>query len=137
DVLIPFVPMERFLGPLGPLGETAVQAAVVVQCEQNVVALGVERIGAAQSIVTQNVPHHAAARETVQAVALDESGFPVLVLSPSALVANTDALSGPHVVAVEEAVSRPVLVIDDSLTTRMLEQSILESAGYEVDLAVS
>jgi two-component system chemotaxis sensor kinase CheA len=30
-----------------------------------------------------------------------------------------------------------VLVIDDSLTTRMLEQSILESAGYEVDLAVS
>jgi len=32
---------------------------------------------------------------------------------------------------------RPLLVIDDSLTTRMLEQSILESAGYEVDLAVS
>ena len=32
---------------------------------------------------------------------------------------------------------RPVLVIDDSLTTRMLEQSILESAGYEVELATS
>ncbi|HEY6006002.1 MAG TPA: response regulator, partial [Anaeromyxobacter sp.] len=32
---------------------------------------------------------------------------------------------------------RPVLVVDDSLTTRMLEQSILESAGYEVDVAVS
>jgi two-component system, chemotaxis family, sensor kinase CheA len=31
----------------------------------------------------------------------------------------------------------PVLVVDDSLTTRMLEQSILESAGYEVDLATS
>jgi len=31
----------------------------------------------------------------------------------------------------------PILVIDDSLTTRMLEQSILESAGYEVDLASS
>jgi two-component system chemotaxis sensor kinase CheA len=30
-----------------------------------------------------------------------------------------------------------VLVVDDSLTTRMLEQSILESAGYVVDLAVS
>jgi two-component system, chemotaxis family, sensor kinase CheA len=29
------------------------------------------------------------------------------------------------------------LVIDDSLTTRMLEQSILESAGYEVELATS
>ena len=31
----------------------------------------------------------------------------------------------------------PILVVDDSLTTRMLEQSILESAGYEVELAVS
>jgi two-component system chemotaxis sensor kinase CheA len=28
-------------------------------------------------------------------------------------------------------------VIDDSLTTRMLEQTILTSAGYEVDLATS
>jgi two-component system chemotaxis sensor kinase CheA len=30
-----------------------------------------------------------------------------------------------------------VLLIDDSLTTRMLEQSILESAGYLVDVAAS
>jgi len=40
---------------------------------------------------------------------------------------------------VESSVTkRPtVLVIDDSLTTRMLEQSILESAGYEVEVAIS
>ncbi len=31
----------------------------------------------------------------------------------------------------------PILVVDDSLTTRMLEQSILESAGYVVELATS
>ncbi|MFL5261278.1 MAG: response regulator, partial [Anaeromyxobacteraceae bacterium] len=31
----------------------------------------------------------------------------------------------------------PLLVIDDSRTTRMLEQSILESAGYEVEVATS
>ena len=31
----------------------------------------------------------------------------------------------------------PILVVDDSLTTRMLEQSILESAGYVVDVALS
>jgi two-component system chemotaxis sensor kinase CheA len=35
------------------------------------------------------------------------------------------------------AQTAPILVIDDSLTTRMLEQSILESAGYEVHLASS
>src|SRR5947207_7656637 len=37
----------------------------------------------------------------------------------------------------DEQLRPAILVIDDSLTTRMLEQSILESAGYEVDLAVS
>ena len=33
--------------------------------------------------------------------------------------------------------SERILVVDDSLTTRMLEQSILESAGYDVDVATS
>jgi two-component system chemotaxis sensor kinase CheA len=37
----------------------------------------------------------------------------------------------------EAAPKLPILVVDDSLTTRMLERSILESAGYEVDLAAS
>jgi two-component system chemotaxis sensor kinase CheA len=32
---------------------------------------------------------------------------------------------------------RPVLVVDDSMTTRMLEKSILESAGFDVDVATS
>jgi len=32
---------------------------------------------------------------------------------------------------------RPILIIDDSLTTRMLESSILESAGFAVEMAVS
>jgi two-component system chemotaxis sensor kinase CheA len=31
----------------------------------------------------------------------------------------------------------PVLVIDDSLTTRMVEQNVLESAGHPVELASS
>jgi two-component system chemotaxis sensor kinase CheA len=39
--------------------------------------------------------------------------------------------------ATEPTTRLPVLVVDDSLTTRMLEQSILESAGYEVDVATS
>ena len=30
----------------------------------------------------------------------------------------------------------PILIVDDSITTRMMEQSILESAGYAVDAAV-
>jgi two-component system chemotaxis sensor kinase CheA len=57
------------------------------------------------------------------------------VLDPAALCA---AARGRHVAASDAAPLRPpILVIDDSLTTRMLEQSILESAGYDVELASS
>jgi len=38
---------------------------------------------------------------------------------------------------VAPAPRRPVLVVDDSLTTRMVEQSILESAGHVVEVARS
>jgi two-component system chemotaxis sensor kinase CheA len=62
-------------------------------------------------------------------------GAPEIVLDPEGLVAAAD---GAAAMSDGAPATRPtVLVIDDSLTTRMLEQSILESAGYAVDLAVS
>jgi two-component system, chemotaxis family, sensor kinase CheA len=56
------------------------------------------------------------------------------VLSPEGLVAEARRLdsTAPE----PEPTRHPILVVDDSLTTRMLEQSILESAGYDVDTAV-
>jgi len=39
--------------------------------------------------------------------------------------------------AMEEKPELKILVVDDSITTRMMEKSILEAAGYNVDLAVS
>ena len=50
-----------------------------------------------------------------------------MVLEPPAL----DPTSAPA------AAADPILVIDDSLTTRMLETSILESAGFAVEQAMS
>jgi two-component system chemotaxis sensor kinase CheA len=68
--------------------------------------------------------------------ALDAEGNPQIVLDPEELVAAAQRQHSP--VSAKPATPRlPLLVVDDSLTTRMLEQSILESAGYEVDLAVS
>jgi two-component system chemotaxis sensor kinase CheA len=68
-------------------------------------------------------------------VALDIAGGPRLVLSAGA-AARAVAESREFGQEVKPPRQSPILVIDDSLTTRMLEQSILESAGYEVDLAV-
>jgi two-component system chemotaxis sensor kinase CheA len=77
-----------------------------------------------------------AADPVVAGASLDTEGNPQLVLDPEALVAA--AFLGRALVADRAPPKRAcVLVIDDSLTTRMLEQSIIESAGYEVDVATS
>ncbi|MNY11056.1 Gliding motility regulatory protein [compost metagenome] len=59
------------------------------------------------------------------------------MLDPQGLVAAATARTGTE--RPDEAPNDvlPILVIDDSLTTRMLEQSILESAGFTVALATS
>ena len=61
----------------------------------------------------------------------------MLLLDPRGLIDAIDTLdpaaNAPHT----PKQKLPILIIDDSLTTRMLEQSILESAGYDVDLAAS
>jgi two-component system chemotaxis sensor kinase CheA len=70
----------------------------------------------------------------VAGASFDAEGHPQLVLDPEGLIEHVHR-ARPATVA--RAFRAPILVIDDSLTTRMLEQSILESAGYTVDLATS
>jgi two-component system chemotaxis sensor kinase CheA len=72
----------------------------------------------------------------VGGAALDAEGNPQLVLDPAGLLAAVSAAT-PSPEDGARGEPAPILVVDDSLTTRMLEQSILESAGYEVELAVS
>lgn len=136
--VIPFLPLRRALGrpnrarvDLSPM-----QSAVVIEAEGRLAVIGVDRLGAARSVVVRGIPEQAAAASIVAGAALDDDGFPQLVLAPPALVrAAAEAAPPGDEVAIREL--PPLLVVDDSLTTRMLEQSILESAGYEVDLAVS
>jgi two-component system, chemotaxis family, sensor kinase CheA len=72
----------------------------------------------------------------VSGATFDDDGRPLLVLAPTVLVSEA-ALARPVDIEPDTRAIPPILVVDDSLTTRMLEQSILESAGYEVELAVS
>jgi two-component system chemotaxis sensor kinase CheA len=76
------------------------------------------------------------AERWVAGASLDAEGVPRLVLDADAFVATVRSARAPEEAA--RSAKKPcVLVTDDSLTTRMLEQSILESAGYEVELATS
>lgn len=123
-------------GPDRPTGRNLQPAAVVVvQGRAGAAAFSVDNILGAGDVVVRPVPALTPAAPFVAGVSLDDEGVPRLVLDPDALVAAAAGLG-----AVEHAPlasRRPILVVDDSLTTRMLEQSILESAGYVVEVAAS
>jgi two-component system chemotaxis sensor kinase CheA len=73
----------------------------------------------------------------VSGAAILGSGRVVLVLNPASIVGEGLGLDGNAGVAfaVETEAGRGprrILVVDDSITTRTLEQSILEAAGYDV-----
>lgn len=131
---IPFAPLSSLLGSTVGRAHRAARRpalAVIVEGADGEVALGVSRLAGTTTLVLRPLPDLAPAAPIVAGVSIDADGNPQLVLDPDALAAAARRAALPQ--AAPEAPPRPVLVIDDSLTTRMLEQSILESAGYRVD----
>jgi two-component system chemotaxis sensor kinase CheA len=102
----------------------------------NDAAIGVSRLLGTASVVVRPVPDFVSSSPLVSGVWFDADGAPCLVLDPDGLVseARRDRAGAGYS---ERAPLAPVLIVDDSLTTRMLERSILESAGYDVEVASS
>jgi two-component system, chemotaxis family, sensor kinase CheA len=132
--VLPFASLARVLGEPAPPSGSA-WTALVLSGASGRAAVGVDRLLGARTVVIRPLPELARASAVVAGATLDALGNPELVLDADALVAAVLRFAG--VSLAPPPVSRPILVIDDSLTTRMLEQSILESAGYEVALATS
>ncbi|MBI5684199.1 MAG: response regulator [Verrucomicrobia bacterium] len=129
-----YAPLARFLKngqAHGPGG----LSALVIESPTGLAALGVDHILDRERVVIRALPQILGPIPTISGAFLDSDGSPQLVLNPDGLVQAIGAISGMEEQAAPE---RPrLLVIDDSLTTRMLEQAILETAGYEVDTASS
>ncbi|HEY2515497.1 MAG TPA: response regulator, partial [Polyangiaceae bacterium] len=135
--VIPFVPLAQVLRSHGtPATARRRWSAVVVGAGSALAAVGVDRLVGTENVVVRALPAHAEVDPIVAGASLDAQGNPQIVLDPTALVQAAGAAPGIRMEA-ESKRKKPVLIIDDSLTTRMLEQSILESAGYEVALATS
>jgi two-component system chemotaxis sensor kinase CheA len=120
----------------GSVARKSAYSAIIIQVGNGRAALGVDRLHGAGNVMMRPLPPLCVADSIIAGAALDVEGNPRLVLDPAALIDVARLSKGR---AAESVAARhlPILVIDDSLTTRMLEQSILESAGYEVDLAIS
>jgi two-component system chemotaxis sensor kinase CheA len=133
---IPYAALHRFL-PAGP-GATRAPArhvtAVILRGAAGAAALGVDRLLGVSEAVVRPLPALADALY-VAGASPGANGSPRLLLDAQALAAAVSRSPPERTPAAPRR--RPILVVDDSLTTRMLEQSILESAGYTVDIAVS
>lgn len=133
---VPFVALSRVLGRATSTQHRSHSVAVFLQSGERMTAFEVDRVQGVMEVMVKPLPAAAGAPLLVAGAAFDPRGDPLLVLDPRGLVQAAigmplDARPTPH----ERAL--PILIIDDSLTTRMLEQSILESAGFEVDVAAS
>lgn len=120
----------------GSMGRDQPVTAIVLDCGSGAAAISVDRLQGKQRVVVRPLPKGMSSLAGVTGAFFDSEGDPQLVLDPAGLIQLARAGVGV-LAAVEPAARPPLLVIDDSLTTRMLEQGILEAAGYEVDTAAS
>ncbi len=105
------------------------------------IAFAVNGLIGVREVVVKNIGNHIKRVANVGATTILGDGNPVVILDPVQLIQNSKEASLNRITDGDEDEGNmdevlPILVIDDSLTTRMMEKSILESAGYEVDLAV-
>jgi two-component system chemotaxis sensor kinase CheA len=134
--VIPFAPLERTLQRgTQTRGGVRSWSAVVIAGANALAAVGIDRLYGTQNLVVRPLPDFTPSDPIVAGASLDADGHPQLVLDAEALVEHVRR--AVPAAAATSSPGAPILVIDDSLTTRMLEQSILESAGYEVELAIS
>ncbi len=135
--VVPFMALARLLSRTPTSALARAWSAVVVEAGSHRAAIGVDRLIGTSRVVLRPLPRLTGPVPVAAGASLDGEGNPQLVLDPRGLVDAVCAGTGAPVLEGAAATRAPVLVVDDSLTTRMLEQSILESAGYVVELAVS
>lgn len=139
---IPFMRLELGVSQKKAISQSAPTSgaitAAVIAAADTLVALAVDRLRGLDTVVLRPLPALAPATPIVLGVHLDNEGNPRIVLDPEYLVVQQHPAGADSTLQVlQQEVTRPILIIDDSLTTRMLESSILESAGFTVELAAS
>jgi len=139
DAPLPVAGLAEALGlrPRAPAVPSARRPAVIVAAGEKRMAFVVDEFLAEQEIVIKNLGARVRRVRQISGATILPSGRIALVLNvanliraalgrtPAAGIAAAPA--GPAVRA-----RRRLLVADDSVTTRTLEKSILEAAGYEV-----
>ncbi|MBN8230708.1 response regulator [Corallococcus macrosporus] len=133
DALVPLASLADVLGlPAGPPKPRP--SAVVLSAGTAQAALVVDEVIAEQEVLVRSLGSRVKRARHVAAAAVLPDGRMALLLNPASLVRAAGGRPSAHFFPTpkEQVARRRVVLADDSPTTRMLEQSILEGAGYDV-----
>lgn len=134
----PLASLATLLGP--PLQPRTLEdrlPAMIVRHETDTAVIMVDEFGVETDIVLRPVPVARSRVASTMGAALLPDGTVAIVLDPAAIVSAAYELrTAPAMIAAGEKQVRRVMVVDDSITTRTLEQGVLETAGFYVITAV-
>ncbi|PYD72256.1 hybrid sensor histidine kinase/response regulator [Novacetimonas hansenii] len=149
EALVPIVPLSAFVGDDAGTGYLPVRsgAVTVAVMEVDGVSCGfaVERMVEVRTLLISDASAVGLDSELVPGIAWPREDRPVFVISPDRLFERWRARGGrgmhvapaPPPQATPEARRAPlVMVVDDSITTRTLQKTILQAHGFDVMLAV-
>ncbi len=136
--LIPLVRLRDILCLSEEEYKSGTLPIIIVGGEAHQLAILVDEIVGKQEIVIKPVSDFISKVENIAGSTIMGSGEVVLILDIPAIMNNAKKITKTER---RERVTKEkeipfILVVEDSLTTRELERSILESAGYRVDTAV-
>jgi two-component system, chemotaxis family, sensor kinase CheA len=138
------VPVHSLAALLGPPLEAhpveGLATAVIVSAGSRRAALVIDEALDEDEVVVRPLDVDEGAVPHALGGAILPTGDVALVLAAPALLAagtRSGRAIAPDFASPPGAPRRRILVADDSITTRMMEQSVLESAGYEVITAVN
>jgi two-component system chemotaxis sensor kinase CheA len=142
DAAVPLVSLAQLLGH----GDTAVNdnggmiSIALLRMDEARLAIGVDEVGSMQDGIVQDLDAALSQIDLISGGAILNDGSVALVLNPPALIGRAAESRRQWAVDSGDAGAAPlpplVLVVDDSITTRTLERSILEARGYRVLLSV-
>jgi len=143
-VILPLLSLPALVGSAGggiPAADNMVRVAVLRRGQRRC-ALAVDELRDVRTVIVSEASALGIDPDIVSGSTLMEDGAPALVLNPESVMQRAlREQIRPAGAGIEERpqaapTQRTVLVVDDSITTRTLQKSILEAQGYRVILSV-
>ena len=134
--VVPLVHLADVLGLDVPDRPERLHIAIVGQSSVSI-GFVVDAFDGEQQVVLKTLGSHLRYVDNIAGATILGAGDIVPILDVPRLVANARSKASSHVrlSATDSARRRRVLICEDSFTTRELERSIFEAAGYEVEVA--